>query len=1391
VRNLTPVVAPREPDPLGHGDDAERRGGQRHGPHRRRGHHDGGEGEDLGAGGELAAPLRPEVVTVEHPRAADDAEHEREGGHREVAHQQQADDDGVDVPGPRDGDGGAHHEGLVAHRIEPGADVGGAGSGGVQSTSDEAIEDVGDGGCGEHDEQEQGIGRSPPHEGGEGQAHHGEQVGRIGEDRPQQRRRRRTRRGSGVIDRRHDERIAYRPAMRHCVVAIALLALTGCFDAVTGAAAIRCTSQAECPAGLTCVEERGACFTADEIAGRVCGDGFVGDGEICDDGDANSDTQPDACRTTCALAGCGDGVIDSGETCDDGNRVDGDECPFDCKQVVCGDGVVTPPEVCDDENQRSGDGCRADCLKVEACGDGVVDNGEGCDDGNANPDDGCDACVSFAWTATLLTGRGLEGGLARTTALRDPDGVAIGSDGTVFIADTGQHRVLRIDEAGAITVVAGTGIAGTAGSGGPAVRAQLTSPGPLALDGLGRLFIVDDEGKRVQRVEVDGTINRFAGDRTAPANSGDGGVALAAGFNRVIDITVDGPGTVHLLDVARVVRSVGPDGIIRRTVGGGGFSPSDGAVATSVRFASLRRMAAAPDGSLLVADASEGRTFVVRDGRLSFLVGLGDEAPAEGAVASTVSMPVVSLAADTDGPLLCEAGGRLWRVVDGRLRRQGGDGALDPDATSDPLAASFDRIFRMSASPGGTLMLLSEETHRAWQLRDGVLRPFAGTGAAGSVGEGGPARHARLAQIGKPAVDDDGILIPDAASAAVYRVGADGLLRRVLGGGRADAPAPALEVGLKTPNAVAADGAGGFFVGDIGARVVLHVDSAGDARVVAGADEFIFDVPRGAGDGGSPVDARFTALRTIALDPEGRLLILDAFDCLLWRVDHDGLIRVIAGLGDFSDTGDGGEARLAGFGSLNYLAVASDGRIVVAGDERIREIALDGTIRTIAGLGAIPLDDGVVLAETQINFLRGIAFDAEDRLLVAAGGSLLRVENGRLRSVAGGPLSGPIGDGGSALVADIGVAGDVVPGVAGELLLVDLTHGRLRRIDAQGVIDTIAGDAIRLDVGDFDRASLPLGRALVARGDGLLVGGGIGRLLEADLAQQQVLVRLGGDDGVAIGTNTPASGVDVLGDIGGAVSDGTSVWLAETSRHRLLEITLADDPAAWRISHIAGATDTAGHADASGVGARFSSPMGLALDGAGGVLVADRGNHVIRRVDLATRAVTTVVGVPRFLGFGGDGDAARAALLHAPEAVAVGPDAAIYVADTGNHRVRRVADNVVTTILGDGSPSSSGEGAPSLALPVESPRALFVDASGNLLVTSPTTVRLLGAGDTGVVDGSGLALTIYGRAPRTGALERSTRCLGDVVQRDGDSSRTFVLDSCAGSLIALDRTPGG
>ena len=133
-----------------------------------------------------------------------------------------------------------------------------------------------------------------------------------------------------------------------------------------------------------------------------CGNGVVeAECERCDAGPANSDTTPDACRTTCAFPTCGDGVVDHNEQCDDGNLLGCDGCDAACNLepgYVCGDGVVSTDceEQCDDgpgNDDVLPNACRTDCRHAH-CGDGVLDDGEACDDGNRTSCDGCsDLCV--------------------------------------------------------------------------------------------------------------------------------------------------------------------------------------------------------------------------------------------------------------------------------------------------------------------------------------------------------------------------------------------------------------------------------------------------------------------------------------------------------------------------------------------------------------------------------------------------------------------------------------------------------------------------------------------------------------------------------------------------------------------------------------------------------------------------------------------------------------------------------------------------------------------------------------------------------------------------------------------------------------------------------------
>ena len=191
--------------------------------------------------------------------------------------------------------------------------------------------------------------------------------------------------------------------------------------------------------------------------------------------------------------------------------------------------------------------------------------------------------------------------------------------------------------------------------------------------------------------------------------------------------------------------------------------------------------------------------------------------------------------------------------------------------------------------------------------------------------------------------------------------------------------------------------------------------------------------------------------------------------------------------------------------------------------------------------------------------------------------------------------------------------------------------------------------------------------------------------------------------------------------------------------------------------------------------------------------VADTGNHVVRAIDLsaglASATVRTIAGRPATLGDFGDGGAATAALLYAPQTMTVCGNGDLFIGDTGNNRVRRVAAATgnISTVLGNGVPTSSGDGAPASAFPVDSPLGLACDALGNLFATSTTTVRLLPADASGTVDGTGGVQTIYGAAPRVAFPASVTSCLTGLAIVDATTIE--VTDSCSGLLVSLVRGP--
>jgi DNA-binding beta-propeller fold protein YncE len=213
-------------------------------------------------------------------------------------------------------------------------------------------------------------------------------------------------------------------------------------------------------------------------------------------------------------------------------------------------------------------------------------------------------------------GWGGDGGPAVAALLEDPKAVWVASSGDFYIADSGNERIRRVDRSGTISTIAGSGVQGFAGDGGPALAAQFDGPRGLAGDNAGNLYVADDNNHRVRRIDPSGVVTTVAGTGTV-AFAGDGGPARSAQLNHPRGVAVDGRGNVFIADsMNHRIRMIDLGGVITTVAGCGrqGFG-GDGGPATVARLFEPRGVAVSTAGHLFVADTYNDRVRRVEDPR--------------------------------------------------------------------------------------------------------------------------------------------------------------------------------------------------------------------------------------------------------------------------------------------------------------------------------------------------------------------------------------------------------------------------------------------------------------------------------------------------------------------------------------------------------------------------------------------------------------------------------------------------------------------------------------------------------------------------------------------------------------------------------------------------------
>jgi len=557
-----------------------------------------------------------------------------------------------------------------------------------------------------------------------------------------------------------------------------------------------------------------------------------------------------------------------------------------------------------------------------------------------------------------------DGGPANMAVLKCPQGIALGPDGSLYIADKLDHRIRRVGTDGRISTVAGTGTPGYSGDGGPATAAQLAWPEGIAVGPDGSLYIADTGNHRIRRVLPDGTIATFAGTGK-PGYSGDGGPANKAELSWPTGVSACPGGIVCVADKGNNrIRSIRPDGTIRLVAGCGrpGLS-GDGGPAVDACLNGPDRVFLRPDGFIFIADTGNHRIARISPtGIIETFSGTGKPG------FSGDGGPCALAELQWPQGLVPGLHGELYIADSGnhRVRRVDADGVITTVVGTDPASVGkegssatyvqFKSPVAVGACMCGSIYLVDRDDHRARVVTCcGAVTTVCGTSnpASGPVSASPlPATDVALRFPNDITGSPEGyIYLANTGFHQIVRVNPNGTASAFAGTGSAGLGpdgVPALQSSLRDPKGVSLSKDGTLYIADTGNHRICRVGRDGIIHTVAGTGQ-----PGYSGDGGPAVQARLTSPASVAVANDGTLYIVDTGNHVIRRVRPDGIIETVAGTGTPGFSGDGGPAAKAQLHEPASLAVAVNGAIFIAdmGNHRVRQISTDGTISTLAGTG--------------------------------------------------------------------------------------------------------------------------------------------------------------------------------------------------------------------------------------------------------------------------------------------------------------------------------------------------------------------------------------------------------------------------------------------------------
>jgi hypothetical protein len=605
----------------------------------------------------------------------------------------------------------------------------------------------------------------------------------------------------------------------------------------------------------------------------------------------------------------------------------------------------------------------------------------------------------------------------------------------------------------------------------------------------------------------------------------------------------------------------------------------------------------------------------------------------------------------------------IYTVAGNESYGYSGDGGPATEAAlNDPVAAVPDSAGNLYIADAANCVV------RKTDAKSGNISTFAGNGTCGYSGDNGSAANAQLSQAEGLALDRFGNLyISDYANGVIRKVDTSGVITTFAGNSTATSPGdggPATSAQITGPMGLAFDTAGNLYIAST-YRVRMVAATTGAISTVAGNGTFGYS-----GDGGPATSATVEYPSAIAVDGAGNFYFTDSAADAVRKVTKAGIISTVAGKGPSANTtsiGDGGSALSAVLFYPYGLAVDVSGNLFIAdsGNDEIREVtASDGIIHRVIGF---------------------------------AGGACVTM------SGDGGPA------GSSGICEPFGITIDA----GGNFYIAEIGLSRVRKVTAAALPPTTktAAPMFNLQPGTYGTAQMVI--------------------VTSSTPGSAIYVTLDGSDPQTIGAQflgpLVVSGSITLKAV--AVAPG---YLTSDTTTTSYTIT-APPPAV--ITTVAGTDRGTTTPGALATSEYFGWLTGLAVDANGNIYIPDENHSVVWMVSASTGEANIVAGTLNQSGEAGDNGPATSAQLYLPTHVALGKNGDFFIAESWSGRVRKVSGGTITTYAGGGSIYSGfGDGGPATSARLENPLGMAVDASGTLYIADSGEQRVRKVTTDGIIN---------------------------------------------------------